>query len=74
MVEAVQLTAAHWVYAAFVILIFVTLALRRDTSRWRRAGWSRSNSTPILSAKCSSEKAGSTSGWRGRWVSAGWRS
>ncbi len=30
--EAVQLTAAHWVYAAFVILIFVTLALRRDTA------------------------------------------
>ena len=30
--EAVQLTAAHWVYAAFVILIFVTLAIRRDTS------------------------------------------
>ena len=29
---AVQLTAAHWVYAAFVILIFVTLALRRDTA------------------------------------------
>jgi hypothetical protein len=29
---AVTLTAAHWVYAAFVILIFVTLALRRDTA------------------------------------------
>jgi hypothetical protein len=29
---AVQLTAAHWVYAAFVILIFVTLALRKDTA------------------------------------------
>lgn len=29
---AVQLTAAHWVYAVFVILIFVTLALRKDTS------------------------------------------
>jgi len=32
MAEAVQLTAAHWVYAVFVILIFVTLALRKDTS------------------------------------------
>lgn len=30
--EAVQLTAAHWVYALFVILIFVALALRKDTS------------------------------------------
>ena len=26
------LTAAHWVYAAFVLLIFVFLALKRDTS------------------------------------------
>jgi hypothetical protein len=32
MAEAVQLTAAHWVYALFVILIFVALALRKDTS------------------------------------------
>jgi hypothetical protein len=30
--EAVQLTAAHWVYALFVILIFVALAMRKDTS------------------------------------------
>lgn len=31
--EAVPvLTAAHWVYAAFVILIFVFLAMKRDTS------------------------------------------
>jgi len=30
--EAVQLTAAHWVYALFVILIFVSLALKRDTA------------------------------------------
>ena len=30
--EAVQLTAAHWIYALFVILIFVALALRKDTS------------------------------------------
>jgi hypothetical protein len=30
--EAVQLTAAHWVYALFVILIFVALAIRKDTS------------------------------------------
>jgi len=30
--EAVRLTAAHWVYAVFVILIFVTLALRKDTA------------------------------------------
>jgi len=29
--EAVQLTAAHWIYAAFVILIFVFLAMKRDT-------------------------------------------
>lgn len=29
--EAVPLTAAHWVYAAFVILIFVFLAMKRDT-------------------------------------------
>jgi hypothetical protein len=29
---AVQLTAAHWVYAAFVILIFLALALRKDTA------------------------------------------
>jgi hypothetical protein len=29
--EAVTLTAAHWVYAAFVILIFVFLAMKRDT-------------------------------------------
>lgn len=29
--ESVPLTAAHWVYAAFVILIFVFMALRRDT-------------------------------------------
>jgi hypothetical protein len=32
MEEAVKLTAAHWVYALFVILIFVSLALRKDTS------------------------------------------
>ncbi len=32
MAETVQLTAAHWVYAAFVLLIFVVLALRRDTA------------------------------------------
>lgn len=30
--EAVALTAAHWVYAIFVILIFVCLALKQDTS------------------------------------------
>lgn len=30
--EAIQLTAAHWVYALFVILIFVALAMRKDTS------------------------------------------
>jgi len=30
--EVVQLTAAHWVYALFVILIFVALAMRKDTS------------------------------------------
>ena len=30
--ETVQLAAAHWIYAAFVVLIFVTLALRKDTS------------------------------------------
>ncbi|MDI7275218.1 MAG: hypothetical protein QME94_04495 [Anaerolineae bacterium] len=30
--EAAQLTAAHWIYALFVVLIFVTLALRKDTS------------------------------------------
>ena len=31
--EAVPvLTAAHWIYAAFVILIFVFLAMKRDTS------------------------------------------
>lgn len=28
----VQLTLAHWVYALFVILVFVTMALRRDTA------------------------------------------
>ncbi|MBN1315096.1 MAG: hypothetical protein JXA42_06495 [Anaerolineales bacterium] len=32
MAETVQLTAAHWIYALFVILIFVTLALRKDTA------------------------------------------
>lgn len=32
MAETVQLTAAHWVYAAFVILIFLVLAMRRDTA------------------------------------------
>jgi len=32
MEEVVQLTAAHWIYALFVVLIFVTLAIRRDTS------------------------------------------
>jgi hypothetical protein len=30
--EAVTLTAAHWVYAAFVLLIFVFLALKQDTA------------------------------------------
>lgn len=30
--ETVTLTAAHWVYAAFVILVFLTLALKRDTA------------------------------------------
>lgn len=29
--ETVTLTAAHWVYAAFVVLIFVFLAMKRDT-------------------------------------------
>lgn len=29
---AVQLTLAHWVYALFVILIFVSLAMKRDTA------------------------------------------
>jgi len=29
--EAVPLTAAHWVYAAFVLLVFVFLAMKRDT-------------------------------------------
>lgn len=29
--ETVTLTAAHWVYAAFVLLIFVFLAMKRDT-------------------------------------------
>lgn len=29
--EPVVLTAAHWVYAAFVLLIFVFLAMRKDT-------------------------------------------
>lgn len=32
MAETVHLTAAHWIYALFVILIFVTLALRKDTA------------------------------------------
>ena len=27
----VQLTAAHWVYAGFVVLVLVTMALRRET-------------------------------------------
>ena len=27
MAEAIQLTAAHWVYAVFVILIFVSLVV-----------------------------------------------
>lgn len=30
--ETVALTATHWVYAAFVLLIFVFLALKKDTS------------------------------------------
>lgn len=30
--ETVPLTAAHWIYAIFVILIFVFLALKKDTS------------------------------------------
>lgn len=29
--EAVTLTAAHYVYAAFVLLIFVFLAMKKDT-------------------------------------------
>ncbi|HEY9086876.1 MAG TPA: hypothetical protein VIO36_01810 [Anaerolineaceae bacterium] len=29
--ETVTLTAAHWIYAAFVILIFVAMAMKRDT-------------------------------------------
>ena len=32
MAETIQLTAAHWIYAVFVIGIFVALALRKDTS------------------------------------------
>ncbi len=27
----VELTAAHWVYAFFIIVILVTMALRKDT-------------------------------------------
>jgi len=27
----VELTAAHWVYALFVVLILITMSLRKDT-------------------------------------------
>ena len=27
----VELTAAHWVYALFIVIVMVTMALRKDT-------------------------------------------